>query len=47
MLKGIVSQDLEQIQWIPSDDTKSLGLPEHIFNSFRCHFHALIQKSMF
>jgi hypothetical protein len=29
-------------------DNRSLGLPEHIFNSFQCHFNLIIfQKSIF
>jgi hypothetical protein len=28
-------------------DQKNLGLPEHIFNAFLCHFHAFILKTSF
>jgi hypothetical protein len=28
-------------------DQKNLGLPEHIFIAFLCHFHGLICKSSF
>jgi hypothetical protein len=42
---GILLRDIEHVyKWFQLMDQKNLVLLEHMFNSFRRHFHVLILK---